>query len=287
MHWTYEDGAGNTSGQNQTIVVIDQTDPVPMIANLPNLIDSCTITLTSPTANDNCDGSITATTTSPLVLGQGVYVITWEYEDASGNIFNQNQNVTVLGCAGLSNEISVDVSIYPNPTDEVVFGDTDTFIIGGHAGDVAYNVISDSGGAPAGSLIDSDDDLFIEGSLEVDGTLYFDGSIDTTFTQGSIVFAGANGVLTQDNAQFFFDDTGDRLGIGTASPVGKLTLTGTVTGKATVGEGSAAIQVDLGGIRLDEATGGFVGVLNTERNVSTSFGLQRVREFYDLRLSVR
>jgi|SRR5579864_540873 len=41
----------------------------------------------------------------------------------------------------------------------------------------------------------------------------------TTFTLGSVVFAGASGVYTQDNAAFFWDDVHTRLGIGTATPV--------------------------------------------------------------------
>lgn len=41
----------------------------------------------------------------------------------------------------------------------------------------------------------------------------------TQFTQGSIVFAGASGVYTQDNANLFWDDTNNRLGLGTASPL--------------------------------------------------------------------
>jgi hypothetical protein len=40
----------------------------------------------------------------------------------------------------------------------------------------------------------------------------------TAFTAGSVVFAGASGVYTQDNANLFWDNTNDRLGIGTASP---------------------------------------------------------------------
>jgi hypothetical protein len=49
----------------------------------------------------------------------------------------------------------------------------------------------------------------------------------TAFTTGSVVFAGASGTYTQDNANFFWDDTNNYLGIGTASPVGRLTITGT------------------------------------------------------------
>ncbi len=41
----------------------------------------------------------------------------------------------------------------------------------------------------------------------------------TAFTAGSVVFAGASGVYTQDNANLFWDDTNNRLGIGgTTSP---------------------------------------------------------------------
>lgn len=46
----------------------------------------------------------------------------------------------------------------------------------------------------------------------------------TAFTAGSVVFAGASGVYTQDNANFFWDDTNNRLGIGTNSPSNKLDL---------------------------------------------------------------
>jgi hypothetical protein len=40
----------------------------------------------------------------------------------------------------------------------------------------------------------------------------------TAFTQGSVVFAGASGVYSQNNANFFWNNTDLRLGIGTASP---------------------------------------------------------------------
>ena len=40
----------------------------------------------------------------------------------------------------------------------------------------------------------------------------------TAFTAGSVVFAGASGVYSQDNANFFWDDTNNRLGISTTTP---------------------------------------------------------------------
>jgi hypothetical protein len=44
----------------------------------------------------------------------------------------------------------------------------------------------------------------------------------TVFTTGSVVFAGASGVYTQDNANFFWDDSNNRLGLGTATPATRL-----------------------------------------------------------------
>lgn len=57
----------------------------------------------------------------------------------------------------------------------------------------------------------------------------------TAFTAGSVVFAGASGVYSQDNANLFWDDTNNRLGIGNAAPATQLELT-TATGDGTVTE---------------------------------------------------
>lgn len=40
----------------------------------------------------------------------------------------------------------------------------------------------------------------------------------TAFTQGSVIFAGASGVHSQDNANLFWDDANNSLGIGTNTP---------------------------------------------------------------------
>jgi hypothetical protein len=47
----------------------------------------------------------------------------------------------------------------------------------------------------------------------------------TAFTAGSVIFAGASGVYSQDNAALFYDNTNDRLGIGTATPGYRLDIT--------------------------------------------------------------
>jgi hypothetical protein len=53
------------------------------------------------------------------------------------------------------------------------------------------------------------------------------------FTAGSVIFAGASGALTQNNADFFWDNTNNFLGIGTSTPGYKLDVsaTGTISGQ--------------------------------------------------------
>ena len=48
------------------------------------------------------------------------------------------------------------------------------------------------------------------------------GGAITSATAGSVLFAGTSGVLQQDNANLFWDDTNNRLGIGTTTPSDKL-----------------------------------------------------------------
>ena len=54
------------------------------------------------------------------------------------------------------------------------------------------------------------------------------GDAITNATEGSILFAGASGVFAQDNSNFFWDDTNNRLGVGTSSPTRKLDVNGDV-----------------------------------------------------------
>jgi hypothetical protein len=105
----------------------------------------------------------------------------------------------------------------------------------------------------------------------------------TAFTAGSIVFAGASGVYSQDNANLFWDDSNNRLGIGTTSPsyavevAGDLRLAGggdLRLGSATGTTGSAGdssifsdandMYFNTGNVnRMYIANGGNVGIGNT------------------------
>lgn len=95
--WTYEDESGNTSTQIQNVVVVDTNAPVPDQASLPDITNECEVSsLTAPTATDNCNGSVSVSHDAvlPITL-QGTTVVTWTYEDESGNNSTQTQNVVV------------------------------------------------------------------------------------------------------------------------------------------------------------------------------------------------
>lgn len=70
------------------------------------------------------------------------------------------------------------------------------------------------------------------GSVTIDASgggagMAIGGSI-TSATEGSVLFAGASGVLAQDNANFFWDNTNNRLGLGTTSPTEALDVNGNI-----------------------------------------------------------
>lgn len=93
--WTYDDGQGNTISQMQDVVIADVTPPVADLTQLPDLMNQCEVmTLTPPTATDNCSGVITGTTTTTAPIQTlGNSTITWTFDDGNGNVSTQTQNV--------------------------------------------------------------------------------------------------------------------------------------------------------------------------------------------------
>ena len=91
----------------------------------------------------------------------------------------------------------------------------------------------------------------------------------TAFTTGSVVFAGASGTYTQDNANFFWDNTNDRLGVGTASPANTLHVEKSINSNDLVylnNLGTSAADV----LRLNSAaTGSGTNVLDVQSGSTT------------------
>jgi hypothetical protein len=94
IHWRFSDGNGNTSYQDQTVIVKDETAPVAPV--LADVTDECAASISVPTATDNCAGTITGTTSDPLSYSaQGTHVITWSFNDGNGNVTTATQKVII------------------------------------------------------------------------------------------------------------------------------------------------------------------------------------------------
>jgi len=69
----------------------------------------------------------------------------------------------------------------------------------------------------------------------------------SSFTLGSVLFAGTAGAINEDNANFFWDDTNNRLGIGTTSPAVALHNTGKTYTTDVFNGTSTVNSLNLGG----------------------------------------
>lgn len=106
------DESSNSTTCSFNVEVIDVENPIPDVTNLTDFTADCIInSIPAPTATDNC-GTVNGTpdVTFPITTA-GTTVITWTYEDASGNITTQTQNAIV-------NITAIDVTTtYSNVTD--------------------------------------------------------------------------------------------------------------------------------------------------------------------------
>src|SRR5581483_5068889 len=80
-----------------------------------------------------------------------------------------------------------------------------------------------SGGVISTGTVDLSSATYVANTLGVSngGT-----GTGTSFTQGSLVFAGASGVYTQDNANLFYQSGKHYLGLGTTAPTAPLSVVG-------------------------------------------------------------
>ncbi len=116
--WIYTDESGNTSYQNQRVIILDSSEPVPELDSLPVLSGVCDYSVNEfPYADDNCNGEIQGTTSDTLYYDfPGQYLITWKYDDGLGNVSEQLQTVEVINEPPevYTQDITVMLDVYGN-----------------------------------------------------------------------------------------------------------------------------------------------------------------------------
>ena len=97
ISWLFDDQHGNQFIQNQTVIINDSIPPSPDVLILASIYSQCPpVTLSAPTATDDCDGNITATTNQPIIYSdQGTFSVIWEFQDNTGNIIFQTQDLEI------------------------------------------------------------------------------------------------------------------------------------------------------------------------------------------------
>ena len=93
----------------------------------------------------------------------------------------------------------------------------------------------------------------------------------TAFTAGSVVFAGASGVYSQNNSNFFWDNSNIRLGIGTPTPATPITVYRGSAANTYVRTQNTVADVDFG------VDGGGTGIMWNNANKPLTFGTNGIQ----------
>lgn len=122
--------------------------------------------------------------------------------NTTGNILLSPSDRANVGIGNLT------TAFYVSPTDSF------TMQVAGHIGPDVDNTY-DLGSA------DRRFSTIYATSLDIGGG---GGGIGTDFTEGSVIIAGTGGALAEDNANFFYDNTSNFLGLGTNAPTASLSF---------------------------------------------------------------
>lgn len=98
----------------------------------------------------------------------------------------------------------------------------------------------------------------------------------TVFTQGSVVFADGSGIYAQDNANFFWDDTNNRLAVGTNTPVSNLDVNGNISVGTYAGTNAGPTNgmIISGQVGIGTSTVGANNMLQINPNVGHGVSVQ-------------
>ncbi len=153
-----------------------------------------------------------ANNTSPLIVGDDIAMVT---SSGQSRVQIGNTSGTSVLLLGQSSNRGLLFNWTYNATPASAYGVLETY-----GGNNPLFIQTVGGNVGIGTTTNSGF------KLDVNGTTRIQGNLTTNLTQGSIPFIGASGLLSQDNAALFWDDTNDRLGIANTSPSYNLDISG-------------------------------------------------------------
>ena len=226
-----------TVGTGSTNWVLTRATDFNTVGTGPNYIETGAAAYVS---NGTLNGATSWVMNTSGTITVGSTALTWAQISSSGNIqvtapIIKTGNTLSLGTVGVTNG---GTGLTSFTAYSLLYAPT-TGSVGNIApGTVNYPLVS-TGASSAPAYQQLSLTAGVTGTLPVanGGT-----GTSSAFTVGSVVFAGASGNYNQDNANFFWDDTNNYLGLGTAAPNTRLTI---ISPTQTIVPGSLPAGTDL------------------------------------------
>jgi hypothetical protein len=172
------------------------------------------------TIDSHSDTSATGSQLDTLVAGLNT---TLHFHDSDRDRSNHSGTQLASTISDFDTEVSNNTDVSANTThrgsdgkdhSDVVLNNTHRSSDGKDHSDVVLNNTHRSS--------DGTDHGFIDQDLQTTASPSWAGVTISGITQGSILFAGSGGAVSQDNANLFFDDTNDYIGLGTNTPADRV-----------------------------------------------------------------
>jgi hypothetical protein len=120
--YTYTDANGCSDSDAQTFTVNSQPPVGLLAANNNPCVTNAAFALTgSPTGGTYFGTGVTGSSFNPATAGIGSHIVSYTYTDGTtGCADTATTTIVVIGCAGIENNVNANITVFPNPADEIV-----------------------------------------------------------------------------------------------------------------------------------------------------------------------